>query len=330
MKRLYILFIIASLFSPAIAQIKPEIQVYLWDVTLSMKGYQSKTPDIYDKVVEYIERDIDMQKNEHKTIVVCPFQEKILARWQAQATNAGKQELISKIKAFDSKAVTNTNIADPLYEIERDYINKDKFSRMTIILLTDGKQNTSGGNATLLDFIDKFKRHNGFAYLRYVALTEASVDQEVKDHIEPVPNAEFTDKWGKDLYLSVAPQIKLNIKDDSTIEIPVECDKNEALPAGIKVSISQATENQYLPINATAEIIGNMISVPLKFNYTELKAQLGETTEILLNLQLMNNEFVDTKTNVKTNVSLSTPQTKLILINKPEKTLKIRVKKDKQ
>ena len=37
---------------------KNERRIYLWDVTLSMKGYQGRTPDIYDKVITALEKDI--------------------------------------------------------------------------------------------------------------------------------------------------------------------------------------------------------------------------------------------------------------------------------
>ena len=48
-------------------------QTYLWDVTLSMKGFGG-APDIYDAVVDVMIKDIESISNERTEIVVVPFQ----------------------------------------------------------------------------------------------------------------------------------------------------------------------------------------------------------------------------------------------------------------
>ena len=55
-------------------QFKDVRQTYLWDVTLSMKGYNG-APDIYSKVVEVMVKDIQSITNERTEIVVIPFQD---------------------------------------------------------------------------------------------------------------------------------------------------------------------------------------------------------------------------------------------------------------
>ena len=49
-------------------------QIYLWDVTLSMKGYGGN-PDIYDKVLSVMIKDIESIDNDRTEIVVIAFQD---------------------------------------------------------------------------------------------------------------------------------------------------------------------------------------------------------------------------------------------------------------
>ena len=73
---------------------------YLWDVTLSMKGYNG-SPNIYDKVVTAMIKDIESITNERTEIVVVPFQNsKYCDVWKEFATPQGKANLKSKIKAY--------------------------------------------------------------------------------------------------------------------------------------------------------------------------------------------------------------------------------------
>ena len=65
------------------SRLKNERRIYLWDVTLSMKGYQERTPDIYDKVITALEKDINSIIDEQTEVWVLPFQTNILERWGA-------------------------------------------------------------------------------------------------------------------------------------------------------------------------------------------------------------------------------------------------------
>ena len=56
------------------SRFKNERRIYLWDVTQSMKGYQGKTPNIFDDVVDALEKDINSVKDEQTDIWVLPFQ----------------------------------------------------------------------------------------------------------------------------------------------------------------------------------------------------------------------------------------------------------------
>ena len=74
-------------------------QTYLWDVTLSMKGFNG-APDIYDQVVDVMIKDINSVTNERTEIVVVPFQDsKYCEVWREMATTAGKKALAERIRA---------------------------------------------------------------------------------------------------------------------------------------------------------------------------------------------------------------------------------------
>ena len=54
-RRLLLLVAVLAMSVNMLAQqsrFKNERRIYLWDVTLSMKGFKEKTPDIYDKVIK--------------------------------------------------------------------------------------------------------------------------------------------------------------------------------------------------------------------------------------------------------------------------------------
>ena len=80
-KIVLLLFLLCFGFIESVGQnsrFKDERRIYLWDVTLSMKGYQDKTPDIYDEVIDAIEQDVNTLNDENTEIWVIPFQNKIL------------------------------------------------------------------------------------------------------------------------------------------------------------------------------------------------------------------------------------------------------------
>ncbi len=79
-------------------QVKDTRQIYLWDVTLSMKGKAAGCPDIWDKVKVAMIDDIMQISDERTEIVVIPFQHKALETWTEIATPAGKAELVNRIK----------------------------------------------------------------------------------------------------------------------------------------------------------------------------------------------------------------------------------------
>ena len=76
-------------------------RIYLWDVTLSMKGKGvKKTPNIYNEVVEFLVHDINSLTDSSTEIVVLPFQTSVLETWSTKATEEGKKKIIARIKGY--------------------------------------------------------------------------------------------------------------------------------------------------------------------------------------------------------------------------------------
>lgn len=328
-RRLLLLLIICAMSVNMMAQqsrFKNERRIYLWDVTLSMKGYQERTPDIYDKVITALEKDINSIIDEQTEVWVLPFQTKILEKWNVKATIAGKKEIIGKIKTFDNKDVTNTNITVPMTEVMNSLIKPDK--RNVLILLTDGEQNAKNYPLeTLLDVIRKwcdFAEKND-AYAFYVMLTQFAKNDRL---IEAIDGACRMYKGeGTDFnFVELLPQdnIKYNIKDDmgKKISLKVDCKKRVTIPEDLKIRC-YCEPNPYVDVDQATIVKNGMIELELKpkQNYDSLKQVLPIDTneKIILHFDVENEDLHPL-------VSLLNKECSLELINKPEKILKVYVK----
>ena len=327
MKKTLIFLMLLCICLESFSQSKPQRRIYLWDVTLSMKGFGG-APNIYDSVVDFIKREINSITDENTEIVVLPFQTRVLEQWVVYATESGKKEIINKITSYYNNNVTSTDIVTPMKETQQKYITKDK--RNLLFLLTDGKQ--SGGNNELLSIIRNWgeyaKINNDHAV--YVMLTDSAIVDEIKEVIEITPGIETItgDDWKRLDWIDLYPEeiVKFNIKDDKEkpVNIPLIYKKNIDLPENIKVEVS--CDNPLLTFRETAVIKNNAISFNLKFDYQTLKDSLPEKEQIDLHIELINSDQVQ-KTTGKI-ILLIPNDIKLELINKPEKTLKIHVKKN--
>lgn len=328
-RRLLLLLIICAMSVNMMAQqsrFKNERRIYLWDVTLSMKGYQERTPDIYDKVITALEKDINSIIDEQTEVWVLPFQTNILERWNVKATTAGKKEIIGKIKTFNNKDVTNTNITVPMKEVMNSLIKPDK--RNVLILLTDGEQNAKNYPLeTLLDVIHKwcdFAEKND-AYAFYVMLTQFAKNERL---IEAIDGACRMYKGeGTDFnFVELLPQdnIKYNIKDDmgKNILLKVDCKKRVAIPEDLKIRC-YCEPNPYVDVDQATVVKNGMIELELKpkQNYDSLRQVLPIDTneKIILHFGVENEDLHPL-------VSLLNKECSLELINKPEKILKVYVK----
>lgn len=331
--RLWLIVAFLSLFSlEMLAQqnrFKNERRIYLWDVTLSMKGYQDKTPDIYDKVVDALEKDINSVLDEQTEIWVLPFQTSALAKWHDKATAAGKKKLIDQIKAFKNEEVTNTNITVPMQDVMSSLVKDD--CRNVLILLTDGQQNASGyPMSTLLDLIRKWcsfaQQHDAYAF--YVMLTKYATQPDLIHVIDETCRITKVIA-GEDMnlnFVELLPQgsSKFNVKDDAgkKMRIKVDCKKRVSIPDGLKIHC-YCDSNPYVEIDEEVSIQkGAMdLDVKLKQPYEELKKNLPQDSNHCLKIYFE----VDNPDKYPL-VQLLNEECALELINKPEKMLKIYVK----
>ena len=65
MKKFILILFAFIFFLQSNAQNKTERRIYIWDVTLSMKGFLGKTPDIYNKIVKFLENEINENPGLH-------------------------------------------------------------------------------------------------------------------------------------------------------------------------------------------------------------------------------------------------------------------------
>lgn len=328
---LIILFVFI-LITQSIAQNKSERRIYLWDVTLSMKGFKGNTSNIYNDVVSFLEKEINSITDESTEIIVLPFTVEILDRKEVKATIQGKSELIKWIKSFNNEEETYTNICVPFIEVKEKYIQKDK--RNILFLLTDGAHNDKNSKYTKADLLRlleewcDFSRNND-AYALYVMLTKEAVDEEIIEVCKKCERLGVTEGHGFNvLDLQPSELIKFNIKDDEgkPAQITVTCKKDVPLPENIIVKVT-AEENQFIEIEQSVEIKNGKIAFDVKYKqpYSTLKTLFEENEKLPIHLELINSDEI--KQSTGNLVLLTQNDIELELINKPEKTLRIHVKK---
>lgn len=310
------------------SEFKPEKRIYLWDVTLSMKGYEGKTPDIYDEVLKFLIGDIQKVVDPSTTIVICPFQDRngVLATFETKATKEGVSKLVKSIKNYQNDNITSTDIIGAI-DYARKHLIRANESTM-LYILTDGKQSKKfGGMAALIQEINdlSIETYNFDCFTLYYMLTKEAEDRGLievidgKDNIGIVGPGEYENN---PLQICITTKnIPVNIKDDSTVSICFSTKTEAEIPNKIKISIS-ASENNYLSVDGEYEIKDNKIVVPLHFlkDYSELKNILGEKTDLKMNVKLITDK-VD-----KQRIIMTSNNVGITLINKPEKTLKIKIK----
>ena len=317
-------FVVANLYAQT-AQFKDERRIYLWDVTLSTKGFGG-TPNIYDKVVNALKKDINSISDEETEIVVLPFQERVLKEWRYKADAAGKKALIREIENYKNEEVTRTNICTPLRDAMNSYILPDK--RNVLILLTDGVHNVPSPSkqelyATIRQWCKFAKEKDAYAF--YVMLTNLAQDPNLIKEINSTCRMSMIRDTDIN-FVELLPRpfnIKYNIKEDAGKQqkIKIECKKTIKIPSDLKIKVT-SENNGYVKVDAIASIINGQIS----FNAKQLKAYQtmksllpkNYNQKILLHLSIVNDDKYPLVTLMRDEITLE-------LINKPEKILRIHV-----
>ena len=353
MKKTVLITIFLCLTVAMVAQTKTKRHIYLWDVTKSMEGKgwvdeaQTKRPDnIWEDVKNALCRYIDNVKNENDEILVLPFQEKILLKEITpdfiRADFDGKEFIKRKIKEYKSPAHKYTNIYDPLSQVVDKYLKNDE--NTIVYLLTDGIQDDPNAAQKAWKAIEKWNLKAGENnYLFYVCLTDVAKDpaiigaindakknSETPDNVDVVPDG----KGGDIDFLVLAPpqNLPFNLIDNrhkqvKSLTVTFVPNNTATSYNPIKVNVKLAEENPFFSINQTVNLQNNNITFEIKFkdqykNYDGLSLALDTITSYKLLLDVVNKD--DIKENEKIAVSISPSTTTLELINKYEKTLKIK------
>ena len=126
------------------------------------------------------------------------------------------------------------------------------------------------------------------------------------------------------LDLQPSNPIKINLKNDKTATISFNFKKGINLPSNINIQVY--SNNQYLSVNKKVTLKDSKISFSINYkkDYNTLKTQLAETTELPLKISIINKNQLQKAGKI---VYLTKENLTLELINKPEKTLKISIKK---
>jgi hypothetical protein len=332
-----IFFIIAVVFYSSItAQNKNERRIYLWDVSLSMKGKAKQadgkpTPNIYDNVVKALCESVNNLLNENTEIIVLPFYNGIDESGKIgpfNATKEGKSKITDKIKYYSNNKIDYTNICGAVADVMNHYLDSNK--RNIVFLFTDGKQETSWSKP-LPDVLQEwnFKARDD-DYFLYVMLTEDAQNAEIIKAFESIPNGEVIEDPGNYNIIDIEPAgfVTYNIKDDKDKlkTVSVKQKQSDVLPSNIKIRIQ--SETPYFTINEVVTLKNNEIKFGIKFkqSFDELRHSLPEKSDYIIYLELVNADEIKAQTK-GTIIKLHPKEIKIELINKPEKTLRIHVKK---
>lgn len=336
-----------------------QFYVYLWDVTLSMLGPErGGVEDVWDSTKEWLINEIKSRKtNPGDTIVVCPFQECIISGdtglkridaktvvprpyvsdatgepmtydspWKFPATPNGKRELIKKIESFVQPHHGKTNLYDPLMDTKRDYVDMTKHST-TIYMLTDGIDdfNENTDKSFIKEINEKWSKRDPL--LIYIRLTDAACAD-----IKPSDNVEIINPKERLIEISATVAGKYNFIDavkenrkTQTININ-QVQKNYELPKGIKIKVT-SDNNPYVKIDDVCEVVDGKIEVKLKYNQQTVDENIYSNSTIDLNFNVDNDKLISDDGYVYI-ISLSNTSSKTLeLVNKVQKTLKIKLRK---
>lgn len=338
MKRFFLGFAIlfSSLSIFAQGQFKDVRQTYLWDVTLSMKGYNG-APNIYDKVVEMMIKDIQSISNERTEIVVIPFQDKELEVWREFATPQGKAAIIRQISNYKNENVTNTCISAPLQYTTDKVFSADKIDIMK--LMTDGNDNVDPSK--LLSILNRWcelaKQKDAYGY--YILLTDAAKNNDLSLVLRGVCNFEEIDASQmlngiadiRQLNSAWGEGVLINIRDEYNTPKRISFNVysgDGSIPAGYKIHL-HTRPNDYVEIDEVAEIqTDNSIEIhphflksqqtlmdelPTEYLFRNIVLEYEPTPEMASDPKFVFTRIVDNTTAV-------------MLENKPVKTVKIYVK----
>jgi len=320
---------------------KKSNHIFIWDVTLSMKGYNN-SPNIYNEVVEVMVHTLTNIEADGSSIYIIPFQDKVLQTNVQIANEAGKQAAINFVKNFNNEAVTYTNICVAWEKAIQLIDNRNK---NFLYLFTDGEQsdlsnkNQAYGKNCLNKIIDQYcalVNNTQNAYTFYISLNTnlpTALKQKFKTRcpeylrliegvpptgitgIQPTTNIQVINLLEGDVSFTQYFDINGNLPQKFRYDALIDA-KNIALPSDISLKFNTATSRNI--VNGKTDFTLNLQSNQIE----RLKKILPEESTVTViyakqNLQHLgiNNEIIE-----------FTPDRIMLKIrNKKEKTLKITI-----
>jgi len=154
---------------------KKQHHIYIWDVTLSMKGYNN-APDIYNDVVDVMVKSLAELEEDGSDIIILPFQDKVLQTYKVKATPTGIEQAIDFVKNFNNENITYTNIC---IAWEKAIQLIDPRNKNIIYLFTDGAQSDLASKGYPKDCLNKvidqycsLINSSENAYTFYISMTD--------------------------------------------------------------------------------------------------------------------------------------------------------------
>lgn len=275
MRKLLLLFVLTlnvlSLYAQNENSIKKERRIYLWDVTLSMKGPRyGGDKDIWDDVKKKLIKTIDGITDPDTEIILLPFQHRIIDCKKELATTEGKNNLKTYIKGFDlpkswcgnantgheakngeKGTTTMTKLYAPIKECVDNYVDNRKTN--VLIIMTDGlsdfhEDSLQFDNLIKNEWCDLLIAKDIYAF--YFMLTPQAIIK-TQDSCGRM-NIIFPDD---DIQLTTfeltPPSTKnYNVKDDfgKPIEICFDINTANKMEDGYNIHVT-STDNPYFSIN---------------------------------------------------------------------------------
>lgn len=303
MKRILLLLLV--LFPMILLAQRERNYIYLLDCTKSMTGFKG-SPCIWGRTKTYLRSELE-KHTPGTTLHVIPFQDKVLPSFNfyREEFNAKKwKEIEDKIDKY-VKNITGTSICDAWNFTDR-YIDlhKDNY----IILLTDGKD-TKKGMAAVAKLLNEWCGKFTNTYAFYVQLTETAIDQSVAKVIDICDN-EFVVDASKG-------RIPVFGSFDNGLVIyanTLNLDKTH------KIDFSSAGKYKAKAISTDpyfdVKVVNNKIEgiVPIQIVAKQPIAQINAALPAVYNFtfDVLSDE-----------VSIINPTVKVLMTNKPERTLEM-------
>jgi len=320
---------------------KKNHHIFIWDVTLSMKGYND-APDIYDEVVDVMVNTLSNIEEDGSNIYIIPFQDVVLQTYTQKATAEGKANAINFVKDFNNENVTYTNIC-VAWEKAMKLI--DDQNKNFLYLFTDGEQSDLSnkdvryGKDCLNKIIDQYcalinNTENTYTFYislntnlpsnlkekfkrscpEYLRLIEGTPPTYITS-IQPTNATQIVNLQEEDLsftqYFDVAGKLPTNFSFNVLLDA-----QGISLPSGIQLKVKN---------NQNRKIENGQTVFELDLTYDDIKRLKQIMPEEMIASLIYSKPDLSSMGLSDQIIEFTPDRTKLKIRNKKEKTLKIKI-----